>query len=240
MIYLLHGRHGFSIYCEKSARLTSCLPDRLHVWTYQRALCPHVCVLTFVSSHSCHSYLCHSYLCPYACRMVLMFGFISVLCVLTFVSSPLCLHLCVLTFVSSPLCPRLCVLAFVSSPLCPRLCVLAFVSSPLCPRLCVLAVVSSPLCPRHCVPHICRIVLIFGPISMPVPSLSVILLCGNTFSRSSTPFPCHQQCYSSIYKRSHFHSAISFPSILSAKTTIPINNGYHQSNSYGFCASHYF
>ena len=150
-----------------------------------------------------------------------------------FVPSPSYPHRWVPIIVSSPSCRCHCIIIIVSSLLYPHHCILTIVSSPMYPHRCVFSFVPLPLGPHHYV-----LTFVFGPISVPGSSLSVILLCRNTFSRSSTHHPCHQQCYSSIYKRSHSYCAISFQSIhpqckdydvsiLSTKTTIPINNGYH-------------
>ena len=116
----------------------------------------------------------------------------------------------------------------------PRLCVLAFVSSPLCLRRCITHYCITHHCiTYHCINHHCVILTgLSQSLNLSACQLhhnQSYFFVSNTSPLSSTPLSLPRyQCYSSTYKRSHTHSAISSISILRARTTIPINNGYHQ------------
>ena len=203
MIYSLHGRHRFLICSERSAQLTSCLPHHPHVWTYQRALCPYHNNLTGVSSSFIFSPLCR-------CHCILII--VSSVCVLAIVSSP-----CILTIISSPLYPHHCILTVVSSALCPYLCFLTIISLPLC---------SDPSAYQayHYYSYFLIVTLFHGLLPIFLVTNSVILIS----IREATPT-----------MQSHSHPSIHPQykncdvSILSTKTTILINNGYHQAAPIG-------
>ena len=165
-----------------------------------------------------------------------MFEPISVLCVLTIITSPVYpLHLysrhCVVAVVSSSLYPQ-----YVSSQLCPHHCILNIISSPLClqlyaPTFCVLTIISLPLCSDpsayqayHYYSYFLIVTLFHGLLPIFLVTNSVILIS----IREATPT-----------MQSHSHPSIHPQykncdvSILSTKTTILINNGYHQAAPIG-------